>query len=68
MMAYGVPVCLFPWLGMVHFALLHGRAVNSGCAEAGEASGGVFKDHIVEQEENELREQSLLPYSTQGSL
>lgn len=68
MLAYGVPVLLLPWLGMVYFALLRGRAVNSRCAEAGEVGGEVFKDCVVEREEKELREQSSLPYYTQGSL
>lgn len=68
MAVYRVPVLLFPCLGIVCFALLCGRAVNSGCAEAGEVSGEVFKDCIVEWEEKELQEQSLLPYYAQGSL
>lgn len=54
MAAYGVPVHLLPWLGMACFALLCGRAVSSGCVEAGEVGGEVFKDRIVEREEKEL--------------
>lgn len=57
-----------PWLDTACFAMLRGRAVNSECAEAGEVGREVFKDRIVEREEKELREQSLLPYYTQGSL
>lgn len=59
MAAYRVPVHLLPCLRMACSALLCGRAVNLGCAEAGEV-GEVFKDHIMEEEK--LREQSLLLY------